>query len=137
MKNITSLRRVWTAFLLAALPCFWSPVDAATPPGAAVNYKTLPKSSAKLRVHIIDIGVGDAILIETPNADEKHVFIDGGKAGMNTTLKPYLKHFVGTNRIDLAIVTHPDFDHINGMKTVFENYAVREYWDTGYHGDKL
>jgi competence protein ComEC len=128
---------MWAVFVLAALTCFWSPVDAALPPGTAVNYKTLSKSSAKLRVHIIDIGAGDAILIETPNADEKHVFIDGGKAGMATTLKPYLKHFIGTNRIDLAIVTHPDFDHINGMKSVFESYAVHEYWDTGYDSPKL
>ena len=136
MKHSTFFKSIPVVFALGALLSPWATSDAATPPGAAVHYKTLAKKSAHLRVHIIDIGAGDAILIETPNPEEKHIFIDGGKTGVNS-LKSYVKHFVGTNRIDLALVTHPDFDHINGMKAVFENYDVQEYWDTGYESSKL
>ena len=112
-------------------------VAAADPPGAAISYSTLPKSSNKLRVHFIDVGAGDAILIETPNPNQKHIMIDGGKTGVSSVLKPYLKHFVGDNKIALAIVTHPDYDHINGMKLVFEKYEVQKYWYTGYESSKL
>ena len=40
-------------------------------------------------------------------------------------------------RIDLAIVTHADYDHIRGMIDVFEDYEVGEFWYTGYESREL
>ena len=109
----------------------------AEPPGAAVKLADVNLDETKLRVHFIDIGPGLAALIETPN-DNRHIFIDGGKWGL-ADMETYIEKFVGAedSEIDIAIVTHPDFDHYKGMGKIFDKYKVGEFWYTGYDSDEL
>jgi len=72
-----------------------------------------------LKVHFIDVGQGDAILIQTPEG--LTVLIDGGDVDSN--IVQYLQS-VGIQRIDEMIATHPHSDHIGGLVQVLKTYPV-------------
>ena len=87
--------------------------------------KSYVAPSGQLHVHFIDVGHGDAILIQTPS---NNVLIDGGNRG--TTVVNYLKS-QAVNSLDLVIATHPHADHIGGLINVFQSMPVREVIDPG------
>lgn len=67
-------------------------------------------------IDMIDVGQGDGILMMTP---EKQVYLfDGGSSDeenlMTNTLLPLLK-YKGIQKIDYAVVSHSDEDHISGL----------------------
>lgn len=74
-----------------------------------------------LTVTFLDVGQGDAILIETP--DGVQVLIDGGPDG--TVLRELAASLPRFDRtLDLVIGTHPDKDHIGGLIDVLERYRA-------------
>ena len=74
-----------------------------------------------IRVHFLNIGQGDAILIETPN--NKQVLIDAGR-GIRI-LNEIDSILPASDRdIDVAIITHPDEDHIGGFIPILQRYTV-------------
>lgn len=83
-----------------------------------------------LRITQIDVGQGDAILIE---ADHKNILIDtGGHKFIDIgeiVLVPFLK-YKWITRIDLLIITHADLDHYGGAKTLVDSIDVGEAWIT-------
>lgn len=77
-----------------------------------------------LRVSFLDVGQGDAILIEGPTGID--LLIDGGRD--RSALRELGKHLSPLHRtIDLVAATHPDADHIGGLPAVFSTYAVHGY----------
>lgn len=78
-------------------------------------------------VHFIDVGQGDAILIDN---EAFEVLIDGGNNKDGKAVAAYLKDYVDEN-LDLVIATHPDADHIGGLDDVIKDYAVSEIIDSG------
>ena len=76
----------------------------------------------KCTVTIIDIGQGDAILIEFPN--NKRILIDAGPlsqkfdAGEHTVV-PFLKR-KGISKLDYLLITHPHIDHFGGAGSVLK-----------------
>ena len=84
--------------------------------------------SGKLTVRFLDIGQGDAELIQLP--DGKTILIDSGDRGAPTVdlLKKY-----GVKEITLAIATHPHADHIGEMRDVMRAMKVDEVWDSGFN----
>lgn len=80
---------------------------------------------AQLKVTFVNVGQGDAIYIEFPNG--KNALIDGGNSG--TLIDGFLRA-KGVSKIDYVALTHPHSDHYRGLKKVFSNYQVNEYYDT-------
>lgn len=81
-----------------------------------------------LRLALLNVGQGDAILLTTP---ARHtILIDAGPdsrvIGELGRELPYL-----SRRIDLAILTHPDGDHISGFPEVLQRYEVGQVLMTG------
>ena len=76
-------------------------------------------------VHFIDVGQGDAILVEAGDAD---ILVDGGPSG--SAVLSYLAGQVVPD-IDLMVATHPHADHIGGLDDVLRQYDVREVWTNG------
>ncbi len=113
----------------------YSVAFAASPPASTTLLNDVTLDEAKLRVHFIDIGAGLAILIETPG-DRKHVFVDGGDQGRDK-MEDYLEKFVGDDPINVYIVTHADHDHFRNFSLMDEDYAVEEFWYTGYESTEL
>ncbi|OGR67720.1 MAG: hypothetical protein A2X30_09360 [Elusimicrobia bacterium GWB2_63_16] len=80
---------------------------------------------AQLDVTFVNVGQGDAIFIEFPNG--KKALIDGGNSGV--LIDNYLRSR-GVTRLDYVALTHPHSDHYRGLKKVFTNYQVDNYYDT-------
>ena len=84
------------------------------------NYQTIGdtlEGEAHLKMHVIDIGQGDATLIQ---CGEKNVLIDCGENGMGETVLDYLDR-INVTHLDWLIGTHPHSDHIGGMDTVIKS----------------
>lgn len=89
--------------------------------------QTLPASN-ELEVTFLDVGQGDAILVEAPN--DVDVLIDGGRTKKILDLLSAELPF-GDDTIDIVIATHPDADHIGGLPFVFDAYTVDKVFEPG------
>ncbi len=130
-------RRSAATILLATLLCYTSllastlgcaPVDA---PNSAPIHVESPQADAaepanNLVVHVIDVGQGDAILIQTPNGAA--ALIDGGEA--DSGVVEYLEK-AGIARLRYVIATHPHSDHIGGLPEVLSRIPVDEVVTNG------
>lgn len=89
-------------------------------------------SPRKLVVSFLDVGQGDAILIQTPSG--KEMLIDGGGSDMVLTrLGEQLSYF--NRSLDVVVATHPDADHITGLIPVLEKYTVEKIILSPIDGD--
>ena len=80
-----------------------------------------------LTVHFMDVGQGDAALIQTPGG--KNILIDtGGLQGdadiSRRVLLPYLR-YLGVKQIDVLCLSHGDHDHAGGAAGVAAKLPVR------------
>lgn len=72
---------------------------------------------------------GDAIAMRiTENGKTEVYVIDGGTRASGEALVQHIKEYYGTDRVDYLISTHPDMDHISGLKVVLEELEVGELW---------
>jgi len=71
-------------------------------------------------IHFIDVGQGDAVLIQTSNGN---MLIDGGDIGLGDRVLAYLR-FAGVSRFDYVIATHPHADHIGGLVDVINTLPI-------------
>lgn len=78
-------------------------------------------SKGDMVVTFMDVGQGDAALVELP--DGKNLLIDGGNPGDGENIADYLsaKHI---SKLDYVVATHPHADHIGGMGYIIENMEV-------------
>lgn len=77
--------------------------------------------SSDLKVHFLDIGQGDSIVMELPKGIA--VTVDGGSANVSNAgeyrLYPFLKAS-RINQIECAFLTHMDKDHISAIQELLE-----------------
>ncbi len=92
-------------------------------------YRAILHNHAKaLSVTVIDVGQGDAILVELPNG--RNILIDAGQkqfkydAGERFIL-PLLKR-KGIGSLDAILITHSHSDHIGGIPFLVKNLPVTE-----------
>lgn len=90
------------------------------------------ESGELLKITFFDVGQGDAEFIETP--DKKQILIDGGP-GLSILEKlgkamPFYDRY-----IDLIILTHPEYDHINGLIEIIKRYDIGAIITTGVIND--
>lgn len=74
-----------------------------------------------LSVTCLDIGQGDAIVIQIPGG--KNIMVDGGSSSKKNTaagqLLPYLKN-QGISVVDAILLSHTDIDHISGVQELMD-----------------
>ncbi len=91
----------------------------------------------RLRVSFIDVGQGDAALVEFPGG--RTMLIDAGMgseeydAGEHIVI-PFLKRR-GISTLDWFVATHPHADHIGGAARVFEAFDVYTVIESGQGTD--
>lgn len=95
----------------------------ATSSDTEVNQTTLAESG-DVQVHIIDIGQGDSILIQS---DNDTVLIDGGNKGKGDEVIDYLTE-KGISTLTAVVSTHPDADHIGGLATIIHEMNVESVY---------
>ena len=83
----------------------------------------------KLHVSILDVGQGDAILIQTPNRQD--ILIDGGPSPQAISLELGKKLPFWDKTIDLVILTQPQADHVTGLIEVLQKYKVPQVIEPG------
>ncbi|MCS6777427.1 MAG: DNA internalization-related competence protein ComEC/Rec2 [Chthonomonadaceae bacterium] len=93
------------------------------------------RPSQELRVTFLDVGQGDAAVIETPCGktlliDAGNITADGEDDMGRLVVAPYLR-WRGINRIDALILTHPDADHIGGAATLLQQFPTGLLMDNG------
>ncbi len=76
----------------------------------------------RLHVSFLDVGQGDAILIESPSG--RRVLIDGGPSPSLLLSHLGRRMPFWDRSVDLVILSHPDADHIAGLIPVLERYRV-------------
>ena len=95
-----------------------------------------PYGYADLTVHFLDVGQGDAILIQ---CDNEAMLIDGGPNSASQYVYSYLQQHVDS--LDCIVATHPDADHIGGVAAALNAVPVEvifspvEEWDTAVFED--
>lgn len=104
---------------------------------AAVVSATLVMVAAhhapELRLTVIDVGHGDALLVELPSGQT--VMVDTGghhRAGADARLAtgrlvPALTR-LGVARLDLLVITHGDHDHVGAAAALAERVPIAELW---------
>jgi len=83
-------------------------------------------ATGNLQVHFIDVGQGDAILIDLGATE---VLIDGGDKSPGVT--DYIDDYV-EGHLEAVVATHPHADHIGGLIEVLDEFDVDNVW---YNGD--
>jgi competence protein ComEC len=95
-------------------------------------YLVLPYcSSGHMRAVFLDVGQGDASVVELP--DKKIMLIDGGTKRPDMgrrIIAPYLWSR-GVKKIDFIVLSHPHPDHYGGLIYIMENFKVGQVWLTG------
>ena len=73
-----------------------------------------------LRVHFIDVGQGDSILIQ---AGEQAMLVDAGTNESGSVVTEYLRS-LNITKLDYLIGTHPHEDHIGGLDDVIHSFDI-------------
>jgi competence protein ComEC len=96
-------------------------------------YKT--QFNPHLKVSYFDVGQGNAALIQFPG--DQRMLIDGGgfhQGSFDTgemIVAPALWH-EKIKRIDYIVLSHPQSDHMNGLRFIVSHFKPKEFW---YNGD--
>ncbi|KEJ03378.1 hydrolase [Clostridium botulinum A2B7 92] len=88
------------------------------------NAVNTSNKSNELKVHYIDVGQGDSILVQTK---DKNILIDAGTRKSSDNLISYLKK-QHIKKLDYVIATHPHEDHIGGMPKVIEEFEISNFY---------
>lgn len=80
--------------------------------------------SCPTSLHVLDVGKADSILVES---DGKFLLVDGGTPDRGEEVVSYLKRR-GVKKLDAVVNTHPDEDHVGGLKYVIDSFSVSRYF---------
>lgn len=120
--SIPKLAKKWSVFsLLIAAILVWTIV------------LTMPDNN--LHVSILNVGQGDAILVQTPNHHK--ILIDGGPSPQAIKLELSKKLPFWDRTIDLMILTQPQADHVTGLIEILRHYNVKRVIISGITSNSL
>ena len=74
-------------------------------------------------LHFLDVGQGDATLIQTP--ENKLILVDGGPDGKVLISKLSQFFLDGQCRLEAIVLTHPDLDHEAGLLEALKRCEVK------------
>jgi competence protein ComEC len=91
-----------------------------------------------LRVTYLDVGQGNAALIQFPGT-EKMLIDGGGFPGSDfdigeMVVAPFIL-WSKIVRIDTLVLTHPDADHLRGLLYIAEHFNPKEFWYNGENAE--
>ncbi len=87
-----------------------------------------------LKIHFLDVGEGDSVLVEAPNGET--VLIDAGNFITGLDVVKYLEKN-NIYELDYLVFTHPHLDHIGGAFFVSQMLKVKNIYDNGENLNKI
>lgn len=107
---------------------------------AASLWPWVRPGDGRLRLTFLDVGQGEATLVELP--DGRRLLVDAGPGGERRfdvgerVIAPFLwSRFIHT--LDAVAVTHADPDHAGGLGAILRRFRVRELWTGGAAAETL
>lgn len=82
-------------------------------------------AAAELKIHVIDVGQGDAILVQ---CDGQSMLVDAGPEAAGSVVSRYLKETVGLSGLDIVVATHEHDDHLFGMPDALSGLSVKKVY---------
>jgi competence protein ComEC len=99
---------------------------------AAVGFAAGARPEARLRMTVLDVGQGDAILLEGPAGGR--ILVDGGPDPDLLLRQLDARLPAWDRRLDLVILTHPHEDHVAGLALLLDRYRVSATAEPGMLG---
>lgn len=94
-------------------------------PVAATDPAASP-AAGDLRVTFLDVGQGDATLLQAPDAT---MLVDTGRHDRSEVVPALTR--LGVERLDVVAITHPHADHVGQLAEVLAAVPVAEVWMPG------
>jgi len=97
----------------------------------------LRPGDGRLRVVFLDVGQGDAVVVDLPEG--QRMLVDGGTGGAERfdagerVVAPFLWN-LPARRLDVVAATHSDADHAGGLAAILRGFQVGEVWENGRWG---
>ncbi len=92
-----------------------------------------PGVRGRLRLTVLDVAHGDAILVQLPDRRSLLVDTGGSLSGSRFDIGGRIVAPVlwarGTRRLDALVLTHGDPDHAGGAASVFRDFRPRAIWE--------
>ena len=85
----------------------------------------------ELRVTHLDVGHGDAAVVELPGSQVLLLDAGGTATGEFDTGEAIVAPFLRSRKIvkiDYVVVSHPRVDHYGGMRSILREFAPSEFW---------
>ncbi len=99
---------------------------------AALGAVALNRPDGRVRITVLDVGQGDAILVDADRG--ARMLIDGGPDPDRLLVALDAHVPAWDRRIDLLVLTHPHEDHVAGMALLLERYRVSRVVEPGMRG---
>lgn len=98
-----------------------------------LNLASTVYTGARLEVHFLNIGQGDAIFIQSPNRNS--MLIDSGPQNEKVISEVQKFKNIFDRNISALLITHADADHIGSMKKVMEDFEYQVFMHGGLRAD--
>lgn len=98
------------------------------------HLRAVEKPEGLVRVTFVDVGQGDAAIVDLP--DGTAMLVDGGGApwvGIDPGARAVVPLLAARrrDRLGAIVLTHPHPDHYEGLGAVLDELGVSELWDSG------
>lgn len=90
-----------------------------------------PSVKEQLKVHFIDVGQADSILLEF---NGHFALVDGGNNADGADVVTYLQ-LLGVQKLELVVATHPHEDHIGGLYDILSLIPTDAIWSPEIEGN--
>lgn len=95
--------------------------------------EALSAPNGKLRISILDVGTGEAILIRTP--DGRNVLVNGGQSGMTLADSLGRRLPLSRRQFDWWVIANADEEGVSGLATIYYRYPpANVLWAGHTHG---
>ena len=82
---------------------------------------------AELRIHFINVGQGDSILVV---CDDEAMLVDAGPLEAGSVVNEYIKNTAGIKTLNYVIATHSHDDHLFGMPEALKGLSVEKIYSS-------